>query len=728
MAVNCPKCGKANADEAYICQYCDTPLVTYVAHPIPTEEAPPASTPEPTIQPDLEPEVQPDSPEWLEQLRLKKLRDEQKLGSDFFNRYGPIQTEPPKESPVEDTGSGLDDWLSKVRTNMVEETPAESEPTGEVTSIPGESSTNDWLTTIRTRASTDGFASPETPHTPDDADDWLHKLRKQTDRLKPPEENPEWMQALNEPHMPAPPFEGIAPTMDDLTDTFIDDEAEPEFMQHLNELPEIPQTQSGFDTRTSSAYLNQIREEPENPIPEQLRNSIPQIDAGDISDDFISSEEALLEMQDEPRERIPNKDIPTWLTSILGENEAEATPLAAISAAPVVPEPAPDFGTNPVEPGKIPGWVQAMRPIDATVPIPAETTGVDRHVEEEGPLAGIRGILSGEVLLPTYTSLSSLDIAANQGKTKQNVAFFNEILATETQTVKVPSYQRAKPGGTIRWLMMVFLITIMLMPLITGIQTNSLPGSIPKETANLFKAITTLPADAKVLLVVDYEPAYAGELQTASAPILNHLMVKQANLYVVSTSPTGPLLANQLLTNLANYPQTYQTDYLNGQKYSVLGYIPGEQAGILNLNTSLTQTIPLSLDLTKTTEINGLSGPSPISTFQAILLISDHPDSIRYWLEQVEQKPGNPAIWAVTNAQSAPQLRPYVRSGQLSGFSAGEYGGTVYERIFQQPGTAWRHWNVFYTGLLAAIILIIGGGVLNFLGQLLLKSRKKKAA
>ncbi len=726
MAVNCPNCGKPNPDEAYICQYCDTPLVTYVPQQIPAEET--APTPTPISTPEPESELKPESPEWLEQLRLKKERDEQKLGSDFFNRFGPINPEPAAESKAEETGPGLDDWLTKVRTNLVEEDPTAAQANNQNPSIPSESSTADWLTAIRNRASTDGIITPQSEPPPEDGDDWLHKLRKQTDQLKPPEQNPEWMQALNEPQMPIPPFQGIAPTLDDLTDTFIDDD-ETEFNQHINELPEITQSFSTpeEDLPAFSIYSNPIREEPEHPIPEQLRNSIPQLDADAFSDEFIPPEEEMMEMQDEPRERIPNKDIPNWLTSILGENEAEAAPLDAIAAEPVSPESQSEPGISAVEPGKIPGWVQAMRPIDATAPIPAESSGIDRHVEAEGPLAGIRGILPSEVVLPTYTSLSSLDISSNQGKTKQNVAFFNEILATETQTVKVPSYQRSKPGGTIRWLMMVFLITIMLLPLISGVQTNSLPASIPKETANLFKAISTLPDDAKILVVVDYEPAYAGELQTASSPILNHLMVKQANLYLVSTSPTGPLMAKQLLNNLANYPQTYHSDYLSGEKYSILGFIPGEQAGILNLSESLTRTIPISLDLTKTTELNGLSGPSPISSFQAVLIISDHPDSIRYWIEQTTSTTGSVPLWAITNAQAAPQLRPYVRSGQLAGFSAGEYGGTVYERIFQQPGSAWRHWNVFYTGLLAGIILIIGGGVLNYLGQLILKSRKKRA-
>jgi ABC-type Fe3+ transport system permease subunit len=111
-----------------------------------------------------------------------------------------------------------------------------------------------------------------------------------------------------------------------------------------------------------------------------------------------------------------------------------------------------------------------------------------------------------------------------------------------------------------------------------------------------------------------------------------------------------------------------------------------------------------------------------------MLVLSDQADTLRFWIEQIQQDGGKPGLWAVVTSQAAPILRPYVRSGQIEGMVAGEYGGSLYERIFQQPGLARLQWNTFQTGVLAAIILVLVGGILNYIGQLILRVRKQKTS
>jgi hypothetical protein len=725
MAVHCPKCGRPNPDEAYICQFCDAPLVTYNPPQIPvenpTEEQPPAGTPEQPAQPET---FQEGSPEWLEQLRRKKEEDARKLGEDFFNRFGPAG-----EDSIP-TSAGLDDWLSKVRTSKENDpnalsplAPVNEEKPAEEGVIP------DWLSNIRSRAVEEGVIPPS-QGSAEETEDWLTKLRGDGQEVKPLiDSSQNWQEDVSPVN---PNNEPIQPRdLKNLTG-YKEPNTEPEFLQALKDEDKFsePVEPASDETVYSAYYSNIIPEEPEHPIPEALRNSIPQIDADALTEDVLPPEEQMLEMQDEPRERIPSKDIPKWLSSILGENEEEATPLSAVDPSPAPAAEPVETTQESVEPAALPGWVQAMRPIEQAVGTPQISSELDKLTAESGPLAGISGILPGEGLMTTYTRTTGFDIGAagDRKKTSEHVAIFNEILATETQAVKVPGYQKTKAAGTIRWLMMILLFAIVLLPIISGTKASSLPNSIPKETVNLFKSITALPAEARVLVAIDYEPAYAGELQSAASPVINHLMVKQANLYLISTSPTGPLLAGQLLDSMGEYPQTFQAPYVSGEKFHVLGYLPGGQTGIKALNASLTQVIPLTTDLKQSTSISGLEGPTPLTSFDAVLVISDQPDTIRYWLEQLTRKDGKPALWVVSSAQAAPMLRPYVRSGQLEGLTAGEYGGTIYERIFQQPGMAWRHWNSYYVGLLGAVLLILAGGILNYTGQSILRNRRKKAA
>jgi hypothetical protein len=701
MSVICPNCGRPNPDEAYICQFCDTPLVTYSPPQIPEEQPP---------------EQDESSPEWLEQLRKKKETDARKLGEDFFNRFGPVET--PADKNENAPGQGLDDWLDKIRTSKENDPEALSPLHGESEPVPEGQDGAGWLDSIRSKVQEE-----EQPSSSEDSDDWLSKLRKQTEELTPPEEPaPAWMA---EPQPPAetpekPPASPFYP--DDIDDMF---PPEPE-TEIRPTSPATPPPATEQDGGTGySFYTSPIQEEPEHPIPEQLRNSIPQIDADAFSETDLPSEEQLMEMQDEPRERISSRDIPTWLTSILGENEAEATPLTAVSSN----QEGTSGEEEMVEPGKIPGWVQAMRPVEQAAPKEEIVQEIDKRIEENGPLAGIRGILPGEGLISSYEKPTGYHIGlVDRQKTSENVAFFKDILAAETEEVKVPGYKRTRAAGTVRWIMMALLFAIVLFPIVSGTKTSSLPSSLPKETVSLFKAITSLPADARVLVAVDYEPAYAGELQSAAGPVLNHLMVKQANLYIISTSPTGPALGQQLIQSVSAFPQSFQTDYVSGEKYHILGYVPGGQAGILALNQSVPGAIPVTTDITQSQNVPGLTGPNPISSFNGLLIISDQTDTIRYWLEQIRQVDGKPPIWVVSSAQAAPMLRPYVRSGQVEGLTSGEYGGTLYERIFQQPGIAWRQWNAFHTGLLAAVVLILLGGILNYTGQVILRARRNKTA
>ena len=74
-------------------------------------------------------------------------------------------------------------------------------------------------------------------------------------------------------------------------------------------------------------------------------------------------------------------DMPAWL-SIVDET--------------VSPEsiPAPITNTDAIAPGDLPSWVQAMRPVDAGVPLAVSASlSSDKKLEASGALAGLQGVL-----------------------------------------------------------------------------------------------------------------------------------------------------------------------------------------------------------------------------------------------------------------------------------------------------------------------------------------------
>ena len=71
-------------------------------------------------------------------------------------------------------------------------------------------------------------------------------------------------------------------------------------------------------------------------------------------------------------------------------------------------------------------------------------------------------------------------------------------------------------------------------------------------------------------------------------------------------------------------------------------------------------------------------------------------------------------------------VRPYIRSGQVDGLISGVYGAASFEQIIQQPGDCRENmeWVLHRTHL--AMVMIIAGGFINFIGFSILRAKKKR--
>jgi hypothetical protein len=108
------------------------------------------------------------------------------------------------------------------------------------------------------------------------------------------------------------------------------------------------------------------------------------------------------------------------------------------------------------------------------------------------------------------------------------------------------------------------------------------------------------------------------------------------------------------------------------------------------------------------------------------MILTDNPDTARTWVEQIKPQLTKPVIWMAVSSQAVVLVRPYVRSGQIDGLISGVYGAASFEQIIQQPGAAAQIWNGYYTALILAMIMIIAGGFVNFIGFSVLRARMKR--
>jgi hypothetical protein len=187
-------------------------------------------------------------------------------------------------------------------------------------------------------------------------------------------------------------------------------------------------------------------------------------------------------------------------------------------------------------------------------------------------------------------------------------------------------------------------------------------------------------------------------MEAISGPLLDQMvLLTHPNLSFISTSPNGTALVERLVSN-TDINQT-------GSPYLNLGYLPGGATGVLGFIESPSQINPLA-------DVQAFSG------YSALVILSDHAESGRVWVEQLQtQKQIDPALaiqplLVVASAQAGPLLQPYVASGQINGMISGISDAARYEFVNNsRPGIVRSYWDTFGIGLMMSIALIIIGSL-----------------
>jgi hypothetical protein len=242
----------------------------------------------------------------------------------------------------------------------------------------------------------------------------------------------------------------------------------------------------------------------------------------------------------------------------------------------------------------------------------------------------------------------------------------------------------------LRWALAGLLLFVLTAMLFLRSQMMPVSAGLPEAVGGLSNAVMGIPANGRVLVVVDYEPSLAGEMEAISAPLLDQIaLLSQPNLSFVSTSPSGTALVERLMTNInTNQP---------GVQYLNLGYLPGGSAGVLGFMQAPGQIIPTA-------------GVQSFSEYAALVVLTDHAESGRLWVEQLQNR--IQPLLMVASAQAGPLLQPYVSSGQITGMISGLPDAARYELANNgRPGMTRFYWDTFGTGLMLSVALMIVGSL-----------------
>jgi hypothetical protein len=404
-------------------------------------------------------------------------------------------------------------------------------------------------------------------------------------------------------------------------------------------------------------------------------------------------------------------DLPEWV----GQVESGENP------------PSPEESETPIAPAELPSWLEALRPEDTVSPTgPIEDLSA-ADVVTAGPLVGLRGVISAHPSAirarkpPTYSI--KLRVTDEQ---RARVEMMEALLADEQKPKPLPSQPIITSRNIFRLVIAAVLIIPITWMIVTGSQKTSTPqpGSIP-GVVDFTQQIRTLPDGIPVLLAFDYEAGFSGEMNLAISTLISQLMIKNSYLTLVTTTPSGPALAESIInssTGLDGIPKAFSN-------YTNLGYIPGGTMGLLGLANSPKAVLPYSLDGTNVWAIPPLNSISTINDFSAVIVMTNDPDIARSWIEQVGpvlRVDGTPLL-IITSSQAEPLIRPYVEASpaQVQGLVTGLAGGLAYSRSvgnMQQNGV----WDAFSISMTTSALIIIVGSIIGVVLKMPTPGKKKE--
>lgn len=723
----CPMCSASNPAEAETCQKCGARLKPLTA---PLDPIHPGDQPSKISTSELEQTL----PTWLREARQaaqetspapEPATSPSQPPADFLAGLSAMQDDSDDEP--------LPDWMAGLRDNLpaAEETATSSTPAQDLLAslIPAPASAEPTPEPEKNEPTWE-FHDSESAETPD----WLAALKTQESESQPaavtpqPEENaqpngdlPDWLSQLSAespiaaPPEPAAPAEEILPSVENSNwlDALRESPAEAPAAQPATDLPDWMATLGAENPPEASA------EAPDEQKP-------PQAFATGSLSEILSPENA--------------DETPAWLAGISAANQppaADQTPAPPPEAAPTVSaEPAadavfsmdmpdwlagftpgdlnmpPESAARPISaetpapedisPASLPSWVQALRPVEAVI-AEAEDDNFEQTVEKTGPLAGFRAVLPVSAGLLKIQRPKTYSIKLDVDNTQQQqVALLESLLTAETRARQIPARQKNRAERPLRWLIAVILLLAAFLPLTLNSRWTQTPSLAGTDLSDFANTLAGMENNAPALVVVDYQPAFAGELEPLAYSALRELMKKQARLAFVSTSPTGALLAERLMARLDSqnsYPARVQ-----------LGYLPGGAAGI--------QVFASDPTLIGRGALNGspwesatLTGVTRLQDFALTLVLTDSPDEGRLWVEQAAPELRGKPMLMILSAQAEPLLRPYFDSHQVQGLLVGLNSGAVFEAQFLNDGPVRQVWDSFNLGLIAMEALIVAGGL-----------------
>jgi hypothetical protein len=706
----CPFCGKSNPESAELCANCQARLISpekgEVASPPPSEDnlrnwlsqtgaaaadAVASDIPSQSEEPPI-PQQEVEAPDWLMRIRERSKAEQESIEK---TPQEPSMELPKNGEPTQSVNPpSSDDWLSKLRT---------SQPAAPLPEIPDDESKSTQV----------GAGAME------ESSEWLKKLEdwKQTSKAKTP----------TEPEQP------LAPTVKPFPKSDLKKlDASKPIETPAGPGPSIASPVVPSSEKPGSApgeripeWLQELESSFPPPEPDKKKESTKPEKKKGTGRLFKTKTGSLEESKSGSSGQIPvpNGEMPHWLSNmttptpptpgvkpVFDQEESKEKPAAPFSG-PIEAISPEEAGKGELAPAQLPGWLQALRPVESILPENLPFIGKTSE-QGTGPLEGISDVLPGAEVSspatkpPVYAATLKID-----DRQKLHAQLLDSVVKEGDRLPVLRTQEKRKIQKISSIIVSMFILVCLFFPFIINSSASLTPAPVlfSPETVALFDGIKSLPEGSPVLVILDYQPGFSAELQPSSLGVIEHLMTRNARLAFISSTPTGAVLVDELVQSASKVVYTYSID----ESVINLGYLPGGAIGLQQLALEPRFTLVKTWQNTDPWNGTPLQSIKSLNDFSGILLITESPENGRLWIEQVLPSLGSMPAWLITSAQSAPVLLPYYRSAQLQGVLGGLAGGMMYERLLGQPGPSTTLWDSYQIGIVGAFLTILVGGIIQ---------------
>ena len=242
-------------------------------------------------------------------------------------------------------------------------------------------------------------------------------------------------------------------------------------------------------------------------------------------------------------------------------------------------------------------------------------------------------------------------------------------------------------------------------PLLAGI---SLPITPTDEVKAAYDQLEKLDAGDIVLVSFAYGASTAPEMLPMSHAMLRHAFRRDLKVVAICLWPEAPGLAQQVLEEIA---AEFDLEY--GVDYAFMGYKPGGFSVILNMGQDFRSAFPQDQWGADTGDLDLTRGLRSLRDFALVLDLAAG-DSIEFWWIPYGQEKYGFSFVAGCTAVMAPDLYPFLDSGQLGGLLGGLAGAAEYETLIERPGTASKGMSAQSMAHLVIALFVILGNIAHF--------------